>query len=117
MELSEYLLKTYSFEEACDKFANQEHMTEFDDKMQKAIKKMKECYNKHNNRKSIIVLKYDEVINMQNKAMTKKSSSKNAQKKTEPLICKAIKMNNEKCTAKAKPNCEFCGRHMPKHKS
>ena len=114
MELSEYLLRTYTFEEACDKFANKENMTDFDEKMQNAIKKMKESYNKHNNRKSIIVLKPEDIINMQNKAMTKKSPTK--AKKNEPLICKAIKMNNEKCTAKAKPNCEFCGRHMPKNK-
>lgn len=115
MELSEYLLRTYSFEEACTKFAKQEHMTTFDVQMQSAIKKMKESYNTHNNRKSIIVLKYEDILNMQNKAMTKKNDTK-AQKKTEQLICKAIKMNNEKCNSKAKPNCEFCGRHMPKNK-
>ena len=28
--------------------------------------------------------------------------------------CQAIKMDGNKCTAKAKPNCEFCGRHLPK---
>lgn len=117
MELSEYLLRTYSFEEACEKFANQEKMTTFDVKMQNSIKKMKECYNKHNNRKSIIVLKPEEVINMQNKALSKKSIQNTTKKKEDNVICKAIKMNGKKCTAKAKPNCELCGRHIPKNKT
>lgn len=30
---------------------------------------------------------------------------------TEVLYCKATKMDGNPCTAKAKPGCEFCGRH------
>ena len=87
-------------------------MIHFDDKMKKVIKHMQESYNAYNNRKSIIVIKYEDTFNIQNND----TKFINSGKKSYHAICKAIKINNEKCTAKAKPNCEFCGRHMPKKK-
>jgi len=40
------------------------------------------------------------------------------QPKKEPavdlLICKAVTMKGTPCKSKAKPGCEFCGKHMPK---
>ena len=87
-----------------------ELMADRDIKMQKVIKKMKDASNAYKNRKSIIVL---DTTNIQNIVITKKPT--NITNKFDGfLICKALKMNNEKCTAKAKPNCDFCGRHKPK---
>ena len=38
-------------------------------------------------------------------------------KNTEEIqICQATKMDGNPCTAKAKPGCVFCGRHLPKEK-
>jgi len=36
------------------------------------------------------------------------------QKSNAKVYCSATKMDGNKCTAKAKPGCTFCGRHMPK---
>jgi hypothetical protein len=33
---------------------------------------------------------------------------------TAVLICKAVTMKGTPCKAKAKPGCEFCGKHLPK---
>ena len=30
------------------------------------------------------------------------------------LMCKAVTMKGTACKSKAKPGCEFCGKHMPK---
>lgn len=47
----------------------------------------------------------------------KKEEKKTAAKsKTEEVYCQATKMDGNKCTAKAKPGCVFCGRHLPKQK-
>lgn len=34
--------------------------------------------------------------------------------KIDVAVCKATKMDGKPCTAKAKPGCEFCGRHVKK---
>ena len=34
--------------------------------------------------------------------------------KVEVQLCQATKLDGNKCTAKAKPGCVFCGRHLPK---
>ena len=46
------------------------------------------------------------------KEIKKKESKSN----TETQICQATKMDGKPCTAKAKPGCVFCGRHLPKEK-
>lgn len=52
-----------------------------DVKMQRVIKKMKKSYSAHNNRKSIIVLNHEHVMNIQNKIMTTKVLSTTKNKK------------------------------------
>lgn len=109
MESIEYLLRTYPIDTAIKKT----EMTDFDNKMLKAIEKMKESYNAHKNRKSIIVLKPEDIHQMQSMKDVKKDTKKET-KKVDVIYCKAIKMDGNNCTAKAKPNCDFCGRHIPK---
>ena len=44
------------------------------------------------------------------------TQKKEVKKTAEVQICQATKMDGNPCTAKAKPGCVFCGRHLPKEK-
>jgi hypothetical protein len=80
---------------------------------------LKLAYEKaYNNRRRTILLDKDTVIQLKNATVTPKLSdppkvSTVPKQKTEPLICKAVNMNGEKCKAKAKAN-GVCGRHKLK---
>ena len=94
-------------------------MNEFDEQMMTAIAKMKEKYKEHTNRRSIVVITQEQVRNIKREPVTTNKPKKEKKEKVPAatsgvVICDATKMNGEKCTAKAKPGCKFCGRHMPK---
>lgn len=82
---------------------------------------LKMAYEKaYNNRRRTILIDKDTVIKLKNSSSTdppkvsKVSSVSTVPKqKIEPLICKAVNMNGEKCKAKAKAN-GVCGRHKLK---
>ena len=118
-EQHEYLARTYKMDVAKHKVKN--GIDEFDAQMMSAIAKMKEKYKEHTNRRTAIVLTQDQLRALQHRkepVTTKPEAPKRkiAEKKpsADVVICGATKMNGEKCTAKAKPGCQFCGRHMPK---
>ena len=50
---------------------------------------------------------------MNNTAVVVKPKTR-APKTTDGITCKATKMDGNPCTAKAKPECDFCGRHNKK---
>lgn len=111
----DYLARSYPLEIVKQKAEN---MTVFDRMMIAAVTKMKEKYKEHTNRRHIVVLTPEEVRKIRTYVlsptkMKKGPGSKTKQKSPamEVAMCQATKMNGEKCTAKAKPDCQFCGRH------
>ena len=91
---------------------------EFDEKMKKSIKMLKESYAKElAKKKSIKVIPFDDRPQIIEAPKPKKElvkKTKVAVKKENVVLCHATKMDGHKCTAKAKPGSKFCGRHMPK---
>ena len=84
-------------------------VTNEDERLIKAIVNLRKNYaNELEKRKTVLLIEHNEVFN---EPVIKQEIQK-------PSVvvhyCKAIKMDGNKCTAKAKPNCEFCGRHLPK---
>ena len=92
---------------------NCNHLTEDDTRLIHAIHNLHKNYSKElENRKSIILINHDETF----VAPIIKKETKTIQKQVQQDICQATKMDGNKCTAKAKPGCVFCGRHLPKLK-
>lgn len=96
-------------------------MTNEDERLFNAIVNLKKNYAKElENRKTSILIDHHEIfvapVIKQNTTKIEKSDPKKTAVKCELLICQATKMNGEHCTAKAKPGCVFCGRHLPKDK-
>ena len=58
---------------------------------------------------SIKEINFVPVIHEKTQDKTKKTEKSDA-------ICQATKLDGNKCTAKAKIGCVFCGRHLPKQK-
>lgn len=110
-ERSMYLKKTYG--------KIPKVLTEFDEKMIKAITLMK---SKYGNTERRCVMMTDGVKLEKERAGSETKTSfavKETPVKKQKVVtvvctCKATKMNGELCTAKAKPGFEFCGRHIPK---
>ena len=83
-------------------------LNDTDEKLIHAIYNLKKNYQKTlDDRKCT---KYIDFSEINNKVEVKTAKAKTPEKR----VCKAIKMNGEPCTAAAKENCEFCGRHLPK---
>lgn len=96
-------------------------MTNDDERLFNAIVNLKKNYTKElENRKTTILIDHNEVfvapVIKQNTTKIEKNEPKKTAVKCEVLICQATKMNGERCTAKAKAGCVFCGRHLPKDK-
>ena len=104
------------FDKYSSKCDNKDNIYFEDIALIRAIKKLKESQKEAlEKRKCVIFLKNISDIKTQ-PCETKKHTSVIKDKKQQPpdveiVYCKATKMNGEKCTAKAKPNCLFCGRH------
>lgn len=93
---------------------------EFDTKLQKAIKKLHESYAAELAKKKCIT-----VIDFKDRPQIIETSKKNPEPKIKKATkksaspcktCCATKMDGNKCTAKVKKGCDFCGRHGPKSK-
>lgn len=112
-ERNEYLLRSYPLATAKQMVKNGT-LSEFDERMLSAITKMKDKYKEHTNRRQAVLLTPEDLRSIQNK----KPILEKKETKQKPVvcvqICEATKMNGEKCTAKAKPDCKYCGRHLPK---
>ena len=98
-----------------------------DEKMIKTIFNLRTNY--HEELKKRKCIKYLEPINvfkspLQKKGDTTKPVTENInesvsqKEKSDVIYCSAFLMSadNKKCTAKAKPGQQFCGRHLPKNK-
>lgn len=91
---------------------------QFDKKLEKSIKKLKETYAAELAKKKCIkVISFEDrpQIIETKKASTKKKSEPKKKSTSPCKTCCATKMNGHKCTAKAK-NGDFCGRHCTKSK-
>ena len=91
---------------------------EFDKKLEKSIKKLKEAYAtqfaKKKCTKFVSIEDRPQIIELtKKKPVQKKTIKKSSSPK---MICKATKMDGKKCTASAKDCSDFCGRHGPKSK-
>jgi len=84
-------------------------LNESDEKLIMAIYNLKKNYSEAlDKRKCTKLIDFSEIqtkVNIEPKSTKEKPLKK---------ICKAIKMDGKSCTAAAKENCEFCGRHLPK---
>jgi len=90
---------------------NCKNLTQDDTRLIQAIYNLHKNYAKElENRKSIILIHHEEAF----VAPIIKKETK--EKQIHQQICQATKMDGNKCTAKAKPGCVFCGRHLPKLK-
>ena len=88
---------------------NSAPLNEKDEKLITAIYNLKKNYTKAlDDRKCTKLIDFSEI---QTKINIKPTSLK---EKPQKKICQAIKMDGKPCTAAAKENCEFCGRHLPK---
>tara|TARA_B110000977_G_C11091322_1_gene497072 strand:+ start:14179 stop:14505 length:327 start_codon:yes stop_codon:yes gene_type:complete len=88
-----------------------------DERLINAIHNLRKNYAKElENRKTVVLIEHKEAFvaqiikkeNTQDKEAVKKKENSAIQ------YCQATKMDGNKCTAKVKPNCAFCGRHLPK---
>ena len=104
----QYILKKY-------KYVESPILTAFDTKMINALYNVRNNYKEEfEKRKCIILLKElpkSTSIFEKNKIVTEKPNTDTNSKSD---ICTATLMNGKKCTAKSKPNCNFCGRHLKK---
>ena len=95
-----------------------------DEKMVKAIHKLRTRYKQiMEEKKCIVVLDKEPVKANKRRLCTKKDvhniTSKLKETKikgpsTEKKICSAFKLDGKRCTAGAKPGSDFCGRHRKK---
>ena len=114
-EIKQYALRTYGDENA--------ELTDYDKKFVKSLKNFKKTYETEiSKRKCIVFLKERHTTSLFQESNIKKNINKTAEVKennevketNEVIYCTATKMNGEKCTSKAKPGCNVCGRHKKK---
>ena len=95
------------------------NLTEYDIRMIYTMNRLRKSYDNHASKRKRTVLSSINVIERDRELQTP-PLPKNQQKKTcskpitVPEICRAVKMNGEKCTAKAKNGIQFCCRHSKK---
>lgn len=91
-------------------------LSDYDTKLIKSIKKLREGYaNELSKRKCSVFLKEPVVVSVFDKT-NKDKELKKTKTKTQVCgsICEAIQMNGNPCKAKSKPGNKFCGRHCKK---
>lgn len=89
-------------------------LSEDDTRLIQAIYNLHKNYSKElENRKSTILINHEEAFVA---PIIKKDTKQKQVQEIQQHICQATKMDGNKCTAKAKPGCVFCGRHLPKLK-
>ena len=92
-------------------------MSSDDERLVNAIAKVRNKYAEElQKRKTTKMISIDEITNICEKQVIKSEPKTKTKKETEVVFCQATKMDGNKCTAKAKPGCVFCGRHLPKDK-
>lgn len=105
-EVNSYCMKTYH------KPPHLCTLTDSDIKLIHAISRFKQRYAEQINKRACVkFISFHECPSIQHSSTEPKI--KNVVKQPSvTLICKATKMDGKPCTAKAKPNCNFCGRHL-----
>jgi len=87
---------------------------DIDAKLAEAIERLHLRYKEEfDKKKCIIMIPLHTSLHMSPSSITK-IPPKPKVKTIEVSICKATKMDGNKCTCKAKPGLDFCGRHLPK---
>ena len=94
-----------------------DELSDYDIKLIKSIYNLRNGYAEElKKRKCSIFLKDPVIVSVFDKQNKEKNEKK--EKKTKELamvvICEAVQMNGNKCTAKAKSGEKFCGRHCKK---
>ena len=92
-------------------------MSEIDAKLADAVQRLRENYAKElANRKCIILLEKppQPKLSVQMSGQQQKKNDTKVQSKSSCLQCQATTMKGVQCSSKAKPGCNFCGRHMQK---
>ena len=107
-DLKQYALRTYGNENA--------ELSDYDKKFVKSLQKFRKTNEAEiSKRKCIVFLKDRPITSLFQKPIVRNSNSKKETKEDKEIMyCTATKMNGEKCTSKAKPGCNVCGRHMKK---
>lgn len=113
-DMKRYVQKTYP---RTYKNVDIEHLTDYDIRMIHTMNKLRKSYDTHTSQRSRTVLCSINVIERDRESQI--PLPRNQQKKAPKAvvvqeICRAVKMNGEKCTAKAKNGTQFCFRHSKK---
>ena len=107
-----------SFESITEEYKVRNEITElseYDIKLIKSIKKLRDGYSQElSKRRCIVFLKDPIVFSVFDKKIQEKATKKVENTiETDTIICQAIQMNGNQCKAKAKDG-KFCGRHCKK---
>jgi hypothetical protein len=91
-------------------------LSQLDHRIIKGILRVKESYAEQLKKRhcTILLSKPPESFESKNETSIKIEPKQRQKQSEEIQMCKAITMKGSPCKAKAKPGCEFCGKHFPK---
>lgn len=110
--MKRYIQRTYN-----GKHVDVSDLTEYDVRMIYTMNKLRNSYNAHQvGRKKTMLSTLNEIEKARDRHPPPPNNTvvKKTPPNTQQETCRAIKMNGEKCTAKAKNGTQFCCRHGKK---